>query len=79
MADLLFILHGFSCFAYDEFSSALTVWSNSSQSNRGQRHSDTRPYSECSLSKDFKNGRGEGGLVVTMEAFIPIDQRSNPA
>ena len=34
MADILFILFGFSCFAYIELASALLVWLNPNQSNR---------------------------------------------
>ena len=35
MADLLFILFGFSCFAYVEIETALLVWSNPNQLKRG--------------------------------------------
>ena len=34
MADLLFIMFGFSCFAYVELTSALLVWTNPNKSNR---------------------------------------------
>ena len=34
LADLLFILFGFSCFAYVEWTTVLLVWSNSNQTNR---------------------------------------------
>ena len=34
MADLLFILFGFSCFAYVEWTTILLVWSNPNQSSR---------------------------------------------
>ena len=34
MADLQFILFGFSCFAYVERISLLLVWSNPNRSNR---------------------------------------------
>ena len=34
MADLIFILFGFTCFAYVELATALLVWSNPIQSNR---------------------------------------------
>ena len=34
MADLLFVLFGFSCFAYTELETYLLVWLNPNQSNR---------------------------------------------
>ena len=49
LADLLFILFGFSCIAYVERTPVLLVWSNPTQSNR-RSYSDTIPYGEGSLS-----------------------------
>ena len=49
-ADLLFVLFGFSCFAYAEIATCLFVWSNPKQSNRRPVVQWNLPFqSECSL------------------------------
>ena len=48
MADLLFILLGFICFAYAGRTTDLFLWSNPNQSNRMVS---TSHFGECSLAK----------------------------
>ena len=57
MADLLFVLFGFSYFAFAELVTDLLVWLNPNQSNR--RYSVTSPYevSECSLVQLMESSR----------------------
>ena len=57
MADLLFVLFGFSYFAFAELVTDLLVCLNPNQSNR--RYSVTSPYevSECSLVQLMENSR----------------------
>ena len=43
MADLLYILFGFSCFVYVELATTLLVWSNLSQSYRRSAYGEFSP------------------------------------
>ena len=57
MADPMFYLLGFSCFAYVELETDLRVGSNTNQSNRRSADSHTSPYevSNYSLHADTQN------------------------
>ena len=49
MADLLFILFGFKCFAYDELKHFYLFGQVQTRQTGGHPYCDTSPYGECSL------------------------------
>ena len=55
MADVLFILFGFSYFAYVEWPTALLAWSIQTSQTGGQLYSDTSPYGKCFLVPSTKD------------------------